>query len=376
MVSPKSFFEALTENNIEFFAGVPDSLLKDFCGFVNDNVSEDKHIIAANEGNAVALAMGYYLASKKIGLVYLQNSGLGNTLNPLVSLADPEIYSVPILLLVGWRGEEGVPDEPQHKKQGKITLSMLEVMGVPYKILPDNDDEAKVAVQEAYKIMMENSAPYALVVKSGTFSNYEGSKKNISSDITLSREDALKSVIELISRDAVVVGTTGKLSRELFELRVKNSDTHDRDFLTVGGMGHASSIALGIAIAKPTKKVYCFDGDGASIMHLGAYGTAGKVAPKNFIHIVFNNKVHDSVGGQPTAASVMDFGSIAKASNYKHIFCSKTEDDIKINFKEIEKLEGPILMEILVTPGARKDLGRPTRTPLENKNDFMNFLNN
>lgn len=374
MLSPEKLFKMFAKNKIEFFTGVPDSLLKDFCAFVTDKVSPEKHIIAANEGNAVAMAIGFYLATSKFGLIYLQNSGLGNALNPLISLADPNVYSIPLLLLIGWRGEEGVSDEPQHKKQGTITLSLLETIGIPYMILPETQKEAERAVGQACATMKNRLTPYALVVKSGTFAPYEYKEKTNSSVFSLGREEALKVVMDILSKDTVIVSTTGKLSRELFELRSMKKDGHSHDFLTVGGMGHASSIALGIALSKPKRKVYCLDGDGAAIMHLGACGVIGQLAPSNFRHIIFNNIAHDSVGGQPTAAATMDFLSIVKACGYKQVFRAETINDIELNLKKMEKSMGPAFLEIRVAPGARKNLGRPTRSPVENKNDFMSFL--
>lgn len=373
MISPEEFYTTLLENRVEFFTGVPDSLLADFCAYIEENTQAGRHVIAANEGNAVALATGYHLATRNFGLVYLQNSGLGNTVNPLVSLTDPLVYGVPVLLLIGWRGEEGVADEPQHKKQGKITLSMLETLGIPYEILPEAFSEAQEVVAKAQKHMKEKNAPFALVVKKGIFSPYE-KKSSIKHQSSLSRETAIECVATTISKDAVIVSTTGKLSRELFELRARTDKNHMRDFLTVGSMGHASSIALGIALAQPDRKVYCFDGDGAAIMHLGSFCVIGQHTPKKYVHIIFNNLTHDSVGGQPTAAATTDFISIAKACGYKNAFKVTTKEEIMLSMSVLTESDGPSFLEICIKSGARNDLGRPTRTPIENKDDFMNFL--
>ncbi len=375
MVSPKSFFEACEKNNIDFFTGVPDSLLADFCAYVANKAEVGAHVIAANEGNAVGLAAGHYLATEHPGLVYLQNSGLGNTVNPLVSLADPIVYSIPMLLVIGWRGRDSVPDEPQHAKQGKITEVLLDTLGIPYVILPDSDIEAGNEIKKARIYMQEKNAPFAILVKEKTFSPYVYEQKNRQEENLLSREEALSCVLDVIPNDAVIVSTTGKLSRELFELREVRKENHSHEFLTVGGMGHASQIALGIALAKPDKKIFCFDGDGAAIMHLGGWGVIGQMKPKNFTHVVFNNGAHDSVGGQPTAARVMDFPVIAKACGYTNAVQVTTMEEIKNSLTQLQQQDGPVLLEINIKSGARANLGRPTRTPIENKNDFMQFLN-
>jgi len=370
MISCKDFYDSFISNGIDFFTGVPDSLLKDFCAYVTDNTPKNKNIISANEGNAIALASGYHLATGKFGLVYMQNSGLGNAVNPLASLADKEVYSIPMLLLIGWRGEPGVKDEPQHIKMGKITLSLLETVGIKYKILNDNFKEI---IEEAKNHMKNEKAPFAIIVRKDTFQEYK--LKNITqTNYELNREEAIKAIISLLDEKDMIVSTTGKTSRELFELRETNRQGHRKDLLTVGCMGHSSSIALGIALEKPDRNVYCFDGDGALIMHMGALSVIGQLKPKNFKHIVFNNFAHDSVGGQPTAAYNINIPAIAKANGYFDAFSAETKDDIVDKIKKIKEIEGPALLEIKINKGARKDLGRPTKIPVENKEDFMEFL--
>ena len=376
MLPQREIFDLSVENKIEFFTVVPDSLMKDFCAVIEESAEKDKHVISANEGNAIALASGYHLATGKIGLVYMQNSGLGNAINPLVSLADEKVYGMPMLLVIGWRGEDGVPDEPQHKKQGLITLSLLDNLGIPYKVLSKEEENIESMIFDLSKSIFEKNIPHAIVVREGAFEKHN--RSNTSPDIEknlLSREEALEIVLEKIPKDGVVVSTTGKLSRELFELREKRGEGHGNDFLTVGSMGHSSSIALGIALAKPDKKVYCLDGDGASIMHLGSLAIIGQHSPQNFTHILFNNGSHDSVGGQPTASSIMDFVKIAEASNYNFAVKAVSKENIIESLDKINKIPGPNFIEIEIRNGARGDLGRPTRTPLENKQDFMEFLN-
>jgi len=373
MINCEEFYNLLKEKGVDFFTGVPDSLLKDFNAYIMDNAALENHIITANEGNSIAFAAGYYLATGKIGLVYMQNAGQGNAVNPLTSLADPDVYSIPMLLLIGWRGEPGKKDEPQHVKQGKVTLGLLDTLGIEYEILPDDIEDAKKSIEKAITIAKERSAPYALVVRKGTFEPYE-LKNKIQTSYELNREGAIKLVTDQLDARDVVISTTGKTSRELFEYREELGHDHSRDFLTVGSMGHSSQIALGIALSKPNRQVYCFDGDGAVIMHMGALAIIGSQSPKNFKHIVLNNGAHDSVGGQPTAGFDIDIPAIAKACGYKEAWTAEKTEEIKEKTKLLKGSEGPALLEIKINKGARKDLGRPTTTPIENKKAFMDNL--
>lgn len=375
MIEVKEFYNELLKNDIDFFTGVPDSLLKSFCAYIKDNVTSDKNIVAANEGNAIGLAAGYHLGTRKIGLVYMQNSGIGNAVNPLASLADKLVYSIPMLLVIGWRGEPNKKDEPQHKKQGLITIETLELLGIKYQVLDENtnNDEMKVTIKKAYKHIIENNELYALVIKKDTFEEYK-LKNNIVTDFKMTREDAIETIINNMNNEAVIVSTTGMASRELFELREKYNDKHNKDFLTVGSMGHASQIALGIALSNKDRDVYCIDGDGALLMHLGGLAIIGNQKPANFRHILINNGAHDSVGGQETVGLKIDALAIAKACGYKKCYsCSSKEELIKLS-REITNIEGPVLLEVKVKKGARKDLGRPGTTPIENKEAFMKFL--
>lgn len=375
MIEVKEFYGELLNNNIDFFTGVPDSLLKSFCAYIKDNVNSEKNIIAANEGNAIGLATGYYLSTGKIGLVYMQNSGIGNAVNPLASLSDKLVYSIPMLLVIGWRGEPGKKDEPQHKKQGLITTELLDVMKIPYEILDSgiSTSDMKLKIKNAYRYMKENSEPYALVIKNGVFNDYS-IKNNFEISFSLTREEAIEYILSNIHEDSAIISTTGMASRELFELRAKRGENHNKDFLTVGSMGHASQIALGIALSNKKKDIYCIDGDGAALMHLGGLAIIGNQACKNFRHILINNGAHDSVGGQETVGLKIDMLSIAKACGYKECYSCSTKEEIDMHLKELSKVEGTTLLEIKVKKGARKDLGRPTNTPIENKDAFMNFL--
>jgi len=373
MLNCEEFYSLLEKNNIDFFAGVPDSLLKDLCAYIINNTSEVKNIIAANEGNAIALAAGYHLATGKIALVYMQNSGQGNAINPLTSLIDGEIYAIPVLLFIGWRGEPGKKDEPQHIKQGKITISLLNTLGIPNKILPSNIEGVRKVLKTAINSMKKRSGPYALVVRKGTFETCK-LKNKISSQFELSREDAIKLIVDNLGDKDIIVSTTGKTSRELYEYREELCQGHSKDFLTVGSMGHSSQIALAIALSKPSQKVYCLDGDGALIMHMGSLAIIGSKNPRNFKHIVLNNGSHDSVGGQPTAGLKIDIPSIAKACGYKTVLCAEKGLELEDKLNLLKSSDGPALLEIKVNKGARKDLGRPTSSPLENKKEFMRFL--
>jgi phosphonopyruvate decarboxylase len=375
MIDVKAFYDELLNNDISFFTGVPDSLLKSFCAYIKDNAGNDKNIVSANEGNAIGLAAGYHLGTRKIGLVYMQNSGIGNAVNPLASLADKLVYSIPMLLVIGWRGEPNKKDEPQHKKQGLITVETLDLLGIKYDVIDKatNNDEMRVKLKKAYTHMKKENEPYALVVKKDTFDEYK-LKNNTNFDFELTREEAIEVLIENIKEESVIVSTTGMASRELYELREKYKENHNKDFLTVGSMGHASQIALGVALSNKDKEVYCIDGDGALLMHLGGLAIIGNQEPKNFRHILINNGAHDSVGGQETVGFEIDTLAIAKACGYKKCYsCSSKEEVVKLS-KEIADIEGSVLLEIKVKKGARKDLGRPKATPIENKEAFMEFL--
>ncbi len=374
-IQPLQFFRLLADNNINFFTGVPDSLLKQLCLCIDDNVSNDRHTIAANEGNAIALASGYHIATGKMALVYMQNSGLGNAINPLLSLADPEVYSIPMLLLIGWRGEPGVKDEPQHVKQGKVQLDLLDSINLPYNIISSDDTNWKQKITKGIEVAISENCPYAIIVKKGTFEKYGIVEDKVETE-QMTREKALEILLKYIPNDAVIVSTTGKTSREIFEIREKNNEPHFKDFLTVGSMGHCSSIALGIALAQPKRKVICIDGDGAFLMHLGALATIAKNQPNNFYHILMNNYVHESVGGQKTAINSIDVQGIVRSANYKNIIGIHTADELSKNMVDFFNNTGPGFLEIKLKQGSRTDLGRPTIKPIDNKRNLIEFLKN
>lgn len=373
MLTPHDFYKLCSKHDIDFFTGVPDSLLKNFCAYITDHVPESQHVIAANEGCAVALAAGHYLATGQAGLVYMQNSGQGNAVNPLTSLADPDVYGIPMVLLIGWRGEPNVKDEPQHVKQGKVTLEILQTLDIPYGLLPGNFKEAAQCMRELLKKMSANKCPVAVVVKRDIFDSYK-LKKTLKDTFSLSREKAIQIIGGALNPNDIVVSTTGMISRELYEYRDLIGGNHEKDFLTVGSMGHASQIAMGIALAKPDKNIFCLDGDGAAIMHMGAFAIIGSRNTHNLKHIIINNASHDSVGGQPTVGNKIAFTKIAQACGYKNTWVAKTKGELEQLIQQLCASEGPALLEVRVSRGARKDLGRPKTTPSENKKLIMKFL--
>jgi phosphonopyruvate decarboxylase len=374
-MKPEEFYQQLLSAGVDYFCGVPDSLLKDICAYFTDMAPPNQHIITANEGAAVGLAIGYHLATAKIPLVYLQNSGLGNVINPITSLADREVYACPMVLLIGWRGQPGTPDEPQHVKQGRVTPAVLDALDIPYVVLTSNTQPQDNALKSLISLSMEESKPVAVLVEKGSFEKY--SLPNTSSGkYQWSREDAIRSIGDHLNDRTIVVATTGMASRELFEYRSETNSGHDRDFLTVGGMGHASQIALGIAQQKSDRDVVCLDGDGATIMHLGSLAIIGQSEVSNLTHFVLNNGAHDSVGGQPTVAFEISLCMVAEACGYAVTHSVENQESLHSVLSEIRTQQqvGPVFVEVKVDKGNRSDLGRPTTSPIENKRGFMRFL--
>lgn len=372
MVNCGVFYQELIKRGVNFFTGVPDSLLKSPCAFISNQVPDSSHIIAANEGAAIALACGHYLVSGRMGLVYMQNSGLGNAINPLTSLADPKIYGIPLILLIGWRGKPGEPDEPQHVKQGMITLKLLDTLGIPYRILPDNDSKAKDCLEYLVKTAHKKKSPVALVVRRGTFKECRFQPaKELSLDLT--RAKCIRLIVDSLNQNDIVFSTTGKASRELYECREQLKQGHCRDFLTVGSMGHTSQLALAVALEKPSRRVFCIDGDGAVVMHMGSLAVIGAQKARNFRHVVINNAAHDSVGGQPTVGESISFAKVAKACGYKSCMAVSSANQLKKALKVFVKAKGPALLEVRVKKGSRPGLSRP-KSLKKNKKDFMDFV--
>ncbi len=368
MIDTEEFYKYLISKKLDFFAGVPDSLLKNLCACIKANTKTDHNIIAANEGNAIAMAAGYHIASGNYGVVYMQNSGIGNAVNPLLSLVDEEVYSIPMLLIVGWRGEPGTKDEPQHVKQGKVTIELFKTMGIETIIL---DENYKSQIDYCYNYMKENNKPIAVIIKKGLFSNYKIDMPE--NNYQIKREEALETILKCLDKDDFVVSTTGKTSREIFEIRERDNEEHSNDFLTVGSMGHTSSIALGMSIGCD-KNIYCIDGDGSFIMHMGSFAIIPSVASKNFKYILINNGAHESVGGQPTVAFNINVKDTLLSLGFKNVYTAYTKEDIEKYMKNLkyDKLQALVVYTKL---GSREDLGRPTISPVDNKKSMMKKLN-
>lgn len=365
------FVLQLDNMKINFYTGVPDSQLKPLCNYLMHEYGiSDKHIIAANEGNAVALAAGYHLSTGDIPCVYLQNSGLGNIINPVASLLNDRVYGIPCVFVIGWRGEPGLKDEPQHDFQGDITLKLLEVMDIAYMIIDKNTTREELQDRQAeFESLLNDGKSVAFVVKKGGLT-YD-KKVEYKNEQTTLREEIIRSIAD-VSNDDIIVSTTGKTSRELFEIREQKGQPHKYDFLTVGSMGHSSSIALGIALNKPNTRVWCIDGDGALLMHMGSMGVIAARVPKNYIHVVINNNAHESVGGMPTAAGTMNLPQIAFGCGYKAAYTANGITELESVLTKLG--EGPVFIEVKSAIGSRDDLGRPTTTPAENKVAFMDYL--
>jgi phosphonopyruvate decarboxylase len=372
-VDPAAFSEALAAEGVEFFSGVPDSLLKELCAFIAANTDPDAHVIAANEGTALAICAGYHLATGQVGAVYLQNAGLGNLVNPLLSLADRSVYGIPMVVIVGWRGEPGTVDEPQHMQQGRVTPTLLDAMGYPHRVVRPDPGDATEDVAWAVGTARAESSPVFLLVSKDTFSPSPRSE-DARPESSLARETAIEVLIEQIGTRATIVASTGMIGRELAEVRERRGEDPAVDFLSVGSMGHASSIALGIALARPDRRVICLDGDGAMLMHLGAVAVNGQTAPENFAHVVLNNGAHDSVGGQPTVGLDIDLGAIAKACGYHFLGTVTSRDELGEIGERLVESPGPVMAEVRVRRGARADLGRPKAAPVESKRRFMEAL--
>jgi phosphonopyruvate decarboxylase len=376
MIEPVEFIAAIEKLDIRFVTGVPDSLLKNVCACLSSSLPPGRHVIATNEGSAVGLAIGHYLATGRPALVYMQNSGIGNTVNPVASLADPHVYGVPMVFMIGWRGEilaggRQCRDEPQHVKQGQITLSQLEILDIPYRIVGGHTHVAEPILCELVDLAIARSGPAALVVRQQTFAPFEPPQVANRKD-RLSREAAIAAILDALPETATIVATTGLASRELFALRETSGAGHHKDFLTVGGMGHASQIAAGIAIAKPSGPVVCIDGDGALFMHMGSLAIGADCA--NLLHIVMNNGAYDSVGGQPTKGAVLELTRIAAACGYARTICVNTRSEIAAAIQKGLKTDFSSFIEIKCAKGARLDLGRPDQTPAQNKIGFMQYL--
>ena len=371
----EKFFSALNELGGEFYTGVPDSLLGPFIdGIVDRYGISGQHIVAANEGAAVGLAAGHYLATSRPAVVYMQNSGLGNAVNPICSLLHRKVSCIPAIFVIGWRGEPGVKDEPQHIFQGEITLALLDCLEIPYFVISKDTDDIGSAVTK-FKECLDSGQSVAFVIRKDGLSNSNKVSYKSGNDSSLSREDALKTILSATdSDDSIYVCSTGKLSREVFEIREQKAEGHERDFLTVGAMGHSLMIAYGIALNKPEKRVYCLDGDGAVIMHMGSLAVAGAHGVKNLVHVVINNGAHETVGGLQTVGGSFEMFKTAQTLGYSKAFRAKDDSELREVLEASRNMEGPIFIEVLCNLASRANLGRPGTTPKQNRDELMTFL--
>lgn len=359
----------------DFFTGVPDSQLKALCDYLMNTYGIDPahHIIAANEGNCTALAAGYHLATGKTPIVYMQNSGEGNIINPVASLLNDKVYAIPVIFIIGWRGEPGIHDEPQHIYQGEVTVKLLDDMSIPsFVVSPDTTAEEVSGKMKTFRSLLSEGKDVAFVIRKGSLTYDQ--KVKYENTHSMVREDIIKHIVSVSSTDPVI-STTGKASRELFETREACGQGHQYDFLTVGSMGHSSSIALGVALNKPLQKIWCIDGDGALLMHMGSMAVIGANHPDNLVHIVINNSAHETVGGMPTVSGQIDLPLIAKACGYPLIFSVDTFEELDKALITAKQSKQLCFIEAKCSIGARADLGRPTTTALENKQAFIRYLN-
>jgi len=360
--------------NSEFYTGVPDSQLKALCNYLMDHYGIDPkhHVIAANEGNCTALAAGYHLATGKVPVVYMQNSGEGNIINPVASLLNDKVYAIPVIFIIGWRGEPGIHDEPQHIYQGEVTVKLLEDMGIDSFIIgPDTTEDEVKTVMDGFREKLAQGLDVAFVIRKGALT--DAPKVEYKNDNSMVREEIIKHIVAASGEDPII-STTGKASRELFETRVANDQSHKYDFLTVGSMGHSSSIALGVALNKPHQRIWCVDGDGAVLMHMGAMAVVGANKPENLIHVVINNGAHETVGGMPTVAADIDLVAIAKACGYPNAISVDSFEALDRELEAAKNRNELSLIEVKCSIGARDDLGRPTTTAFENKQNFMEYI--
>lgn len=358
MIELQKVYQCLKSNGVEFISGVPDTLLNDFCLGLDTHWHKDKHVLAANEGNAVALAAGYHLATNTVPVVYMQNSGMGNAMNPLISLTDKSVYSIPLVMFIGWRGEPGSGDWPQHQRQGELSPVLLDALNIPFRVIDENEETVFESIEWALSEARTLSQPTALLVRKNVLAQKE--KAGFDSEVqayTMSREEAIKEIIALAPEDAIFVGSTGRITRELHAIRSSLGHSHERDFLNVGAMGHALSIATGVAAAHPDRSVICLDGDAAALMHMGSMPVSANRDLPNLMHVVLNNGVHESVGGQQSVGFLANLTAIAEDSGYKTIGSYVTKPgDLGGALSALRESQRPSFLEIRIKKGMRKDM--------------------
>ena len=376
MIDQKKFYECLQNAGVDFITGVPDSLLNEFCLYAVANLPQDRHVIAANEGNAVALAVGYHLATGSVPLIYMQNSGLGNAMNPLLSLTNKDVYAIPMVLLIGWRGDPDIKDHSQHKKQGELTPVFLDAMDIPFRVIDSDGEDAFETARWAARTAREISGPTALIAKKGMFARSKKKEAGAGDgEYNMSRENAIECILRSVPEDTIFVATTGRATRELHELRNLSGAGHNMDFLNVGAMGHASSIANGIALGAKNRLVVCLDGDAAAIMHFGSLTTAGMLRLPNFLHVVLNNGAHESVGGQPSAGHKANLTGIAENAGFQTVGDAvQTKEALQDAVKNLLATEGPAFVDARIRKGIRADLPPLNVSHLDLKDMLMKNL--
>jgi phosphonopyruvate decarboxylase len=357
MIDAKNLFLLLKKNQINFFTGVPDSVLKNFIYILDSNKKKMKHIIAANEGSAIALAAGNYLATKKPGLVYMQNSGLGNAINPLISICHSKVYSIPLILIIGWRGSPKENDEPQHQLKGKITPSILKLLNIKFLVLNNFRDLKKI--KNLINYSKYKKRPVAFLIKNNTLSLDSNFQKDNKLKNYLTREVVINALLNVIKKNTRIISTTGYTSRELFQIRKNKKYKNGKDFYMVGGMGHASMVTLGYSLSSKNQ-VICLDGDGSLIMHMGSLISTGLKSKSNFKYILLNNGSHESVGDQKIDTFKVNFKNICKSFGYKNYYLANNNLSFNQNLKYFLKSNGPSFFEVRIRSESIKNLSRPT----------------
>ena len=373
MVNQQELFDALFDMGVDFFTGVPDSLLNDFCLYMTNNLPASEHVMAANEGNAIGIAAGHFMATGKLPLVYMQNSGIGNATNPLLSLTHDCVYGIPMLLVIGWRGDPSINDHAQHKKQGELTPVLMTDMDIPYEIL-DDDNTVIEKFRWAANKAREISSPVALIAKKAILTQKEKKQMYPESPL-MNREEAVSVVIDVFGDGAVYLGTTGRATREVHEQLKMHGVSEGHEWQNVGSMGHVSSVGLGLALARPDKKIVVFDGDAAAVMHLGAFATNCRYKAANLIHIVLNNGVNESVGGQQSAGQLIDLTGVAKSCGYRNVgHAVKTKEELQQVLKTLPGDDMPTFIDVYVRQGIRPDMPKLNIDHKAQKEALMNYL--
>jgi phosphonopyruvate decarboxylase len=353
--APRGLVDVLVSCGVRFATGVPDSLLAPLCDQVDDRRSI-QHIIAASEGSALALGGGHYLATGQRPLIYMQNSGLPNAINPYLSMCHPSAYAIPSIWVIGWRGEPGVPDEPQHRAIGAATEGLLALLNVPVFMLRSGDAD-ELDRLEAWMQDREQGTVAVLVSARAVDADRRAPRRLEARP--LKRREVLEHLVTGLDEEDTIFAGIGHVGRELLAVRGGAPTEFAGDLLCVGGMGHASQFALGFALARPERRVWCLDGDGAFTMHMGACSWLTRHPEQRFIHVLFDNGVHASVGGQPVCGQAVDFGRIAGALGYQHIERVSTLPAAQAALDQARARRAPTFLWCMVDERSASGLPRP-----------------